>query len=349
MTRGPGNGGAGSASGSSAPGWQGGGGADSGAIGDDDNAARRDAGHASPAALLPGPLEPVAAILRWYGSHARDLPWRRADASPWAVLVSEIMLQQTPVARVLPAYEAWLARWPTPPALAAAAPADAVRQWGRLGYPRRALRLHAAAQVISERHGGEVPSSVDALLALPGVGSYTAAAVASFAFGQRHAVLDTNVRRVLARMAAGQQWPARSTTAAEIALARSLLPPRPEVAARWSVAVMELGALVCTAARPQCAACPVAAGCAWRLAGSPAGNGRRASQSYEGTDRQCRGRLLAILRDSDGPVPAARLDAAWPDAAQRSRALASLITDGLAEPHPDGGYALPAHSPGVRI
>jgi A/G-specific adenine glycosylase len=179
------------------------------------------------------------------------------------------------------------------------------------------------------------------------VGSYTATAVASFAFGQRHAVLDTNVRRVLARMATGQQWPARSTTAAEIALACSLLPARPEVAARWSVAVMELGALVCTATRPRCAACPVAAGCAWRLAGSPAGNGRRASQSYEGTDRQCRGRLLAILRDADGPVPAARLDAAWPDAAQRSRALASLITDGLAEHHPDGGYALPAHPPAI--
>jgi A/G-specific adenine glycosylase len=292
--------------------------------------------------------EQVAAILGWYGSHARDLPWRRATASPWAVLVSEVMLQQTPVARVLPAYEAWLARWPTPPALAAAAPADAVRQWGRLGYPRRALRLHAAAQVISEQHGGEVPSSADALLALPGVGSYTAAAVASFAFGQRHPVLDTNVRRVLARMAVGQQWPARSTTAAEIALARSLLPGRPEVAARWSVAVMELGALVCTAARPRCAACPVAAGCAWRLAGSPAGDGRRGSQPYQGTDRQCRGRLLAILRDSDGPVPPAHLDAAWPDAAQRSRALASLITDGLAEPHPDGGYALPAHPPGGR-
>jgi A/G-specific adenine glycosylase len=301
-------------------------------------------GHASPAVLLPGPLEQVA-ILRWYASHARDLPWRRTTASPWAVLVSEIMLQQTPVARVLPAYEAWLARWPTPPALAAATAADAVRQWGRLGYPRRALRLHAAAQIIVERHGGEVPSSVDVLLELPGVGSYTAAAVASFAFGQRHAVLDTNVRRVLARMATGQQWPASSTTAAEIALACSLLPARPEVAARWSVAVMELGALVCTAARPQCAACPVAAGCAWRLAGSPAGNGRRASQSYEGTDRQCRGRLLAILRDSDGPVPAAHLDAAWPDATQRSRALASLITDGLAEPHRGGGYALPTHPP----
>ena len=165
-------------------------------------------GHASPAALLPGPLsEQAAVILGWYASHARDLPWRRATASAWAVLVSEVMLQQTPVARVLPAYEAWLARWPTPPALAAASPADAVRQWGRLGYPRRALRLHAAAQVISERHGGQVPGSIDALLALPGVGSYTAAAVASFAFGQRHPVLDTNVRRVLARMAAASNGP----------------------------------------------------------------------------------------------------------------------------------------------
>src|SRR5499425_913331 len=186
----------------------------------------------------------AAAILRWYASHARDLPWRKPGAGPWAVLVSEIMLQQTPVSRVLPAYEAWLARWPAPAALAAASPADAVRQWGRLGYPRRAIRLHAAARVITERHGGVVPDSIDALRALPGVGSYTAAAVASFAFGQRHPVLDTNVCRVLARMANGQQWPARSTTVAEVALARSLLPARPRVAARWSVAVMELGALV---------------------------------------------------------------------------------------------------------
>jgi len=280
-------------------------------------------------------------ILRWYGSHARDLPWRRADAGAWAVLVSEVMLQQTPVARVLPAYETWLARWPAPRALAAASPGDAVRQWRRLGYPRRALRLHAAARVISERHGGEVPDSIDALRALPGVGSYTAAAVASFAFGQRHPVLDTNVRRVLARMAAGRQWPARSTTAAEIALARSLLPARPQVAARWSVAVMELGALVCTATRPRCGTCPVAAACAWRLAGSPAGPGRRGGQPYQGTDRQCRGQLLAVLRDADGPVPPAHIDAAWPDDAQRAKALATLISDGLAEPHPDGGYALP--------
>ena len=283
--------------------------------------------------------------MRWYAANARDLPWRRTTASAWAVLVSEVMLQQTPVARVLPAYEAWLARWPTPETLAAASPGDAVRQWGRLGYPRRALRLHAAAQVITERHGGDVPSSIDALLGLPGVGSYTAAAVASFAFGQRHPVLDTNVRRVLARMASGRQWPAPAVTAAETALARSLLPARPEVAARWSVAVMELGALVCTAARPRCGTCPVAAACAWRLAGSPPGPGRRGSQPYQGTDRQCRGTLLALLRDSGGPVPPARIDACWPDAAQRSRALASLVSDGLAEHHPHEGYALPAHPP----
>ena len=218
--------------------------------------------------------------------------------------------------------------------------ADAVRQWGRLGYPRRALRLHGAARVICERHRGEVPDSVDDLLALPGVGAYTAAAVASFAFGQRHAVLDTNVRRVLARLASGRPWPAPAVTAAEVALAQSLLPARQDLAARWSVAVMELGALVCTASRPGCEACPVAAGCAWHLAGHPVG-ARPGRQPYEGTDRQCRGRLLAVLRDADGPVPAASLDAVWPDASQRARALASLLADGLADHRPDGGYALP--------
>jgi A/G-specific adenine glycosylase len=283
-----------------------------------------------------------AAILRWYESQARDLPWRRPTASAWAVLVSEVMLQQTPVARVLPAFQSWLARWPTAASLAAASPADAVRQWDRLGYPRRALRLHQAARIICERHRGEVPRSVDDLLALPGIGAYTAAAVASFAFGQRQAVLDTNVRRVLARMITGEQWPAPAITATEVALARSLLPVRPDVAARWSVAVMELGALVCTAAQPRCSACPAATGCAWHRAGMPAGAGRPRRQSYQGTDRQCRGRLLAVLRDSDGPVPAARLDDAWPDEPQRIRALASLLADGLAEALPDGRVALPA-------
>jgi A/G-specific adenine glycosylase len=286
----------------------------------------------------------AAAILHWYASHARDLPWRKPDASPWAVLVSEIMLQQTPVSRVLPAYAAWLERWPAPPALAAASPADAVRQWGRLGYPRRALRLHASAQAITERHGGVVPDSLEELRALPGVGSYTAAAVASFAFGQRHAVLDTNVRRVLARLMSGALRPAPNPTAMEAKLAETLLPEEPGLAPRWSVAVMELGALICTADRPQCPDCPVVSECAWHRAGQPADDpykARRRSQSYEGTDRQCRGRLLAVLRESEGPVPAALLDVAWADAEQRARSLASLVADGLAEPLPGGCYALP--------
>jgi A/G-specific adenine glycosylase len=295
--------------------------------------------------VIPDRVAPDAvAILDWYAAHQRDLPWRRPDATPWAVLVSEIMLQQTPVARVLPVYTAWLARWPTPASLAASPAGDAVRAWGRLGYPRRAIRLHATAQALMDRHGGEVPSSADALRELPGIGSYTAAAVASFAFGQRHAVLDTNVRRVLARLVSGRELPPPSPSVAERRLAESLLPERPAVAARWSVAVMELGALICTADRPRCPDCPVVSQCAWHRAGQPAGDphqGRRRSQGYEGTDRQCRGRLLAVLRESDGPVPAASLDAAWADESQRARSLASLVADGLAEPLPGGSYALP--------
>jgi A/G-specific adenine glycosylase len=283
----------------------------------------------------------MAAVLRWYGSNARDLPWRRPNASPWAVLVSEVMLQQTPVPRVLPAYHAWLDRWPGPPALAAAPPAEAVRQWGRLGYPRRALWLHGAARTITDQHGGVVPGSISALRALPGVGAYTAAAVASFAFGQRHAVLDTNVRRVLARLIGGRAQPSPSPTAAEVAMAESLLPTEPGLAPRWSVAVMELGAMICTAARPRCPDCPVAAVCAWRLAGKPEPAERRRGQRYEGTDRQCRGKLLALLREAEGPVPAARLHATWPDARQRTRALASLVVDGLAQQLPGDCYALP--------
>ncbi len=280
-------------------------------------------------------------VLRWYAAHARDLPWRLPGASAWSVLVSEIMLQQTPVARVLPAHAAWLARWPTPQSLAAAAPGDAVRQWGRLGYPRRALRLHATARILTDDHAGQVPASAATLRGLPGVGSYTAAAVASFAFGQRHAVLDTNVRRVLARLVRGEEMPPRSASAAEVKLAEALLPAAPARAARWSVAVMELGALVCTAARPDCAGCPVARRCEWRRAGSPAGPARPASQRYLGSDRECRGRLLGVLRQAAGPVPAARLEAAWLDRAQRARALSALVADGLAEALEHQMYALP--------
>ncbi|GAA5007484.1 A/G-specific adenine glycosylase [Actinopolymorpha pittospori] len=289
------------------------------------------------------PISPLhAPVLAWYAEHARDLPWRRPDATPWGVLVSEVMLQQTPVNRVLPAYAEWLERWPTPSALAADTPGEAVRQWGRLGYPRRALRLYAAAHTITERHDGAVPASYDDLRALPGIGDYTAAAVASFAYGQRHAVLDTNVRRVLTRVVDGVRYPPTATTARERRTAQDLLPDAPATAARWAVAVMEVGALVCTAAAPRCDSCPLYRECAWRQAGRPDHDGPpRRRQSYEGTDRQCRGRLLRVLRESDGAVPKARLDAVWPDPVQRERALDTLVADGLVEPLARGRYRLP--------
>jgi len=273
----------------------------------------------------------TASLLEWYDEHARELPWRGPSASPWSVLVSELMLQQTPVARVLPVHEEWLRRWPTPADLAAEPAGEAVRAWGRLGYPRRALRLHAAATTIVERHEGQVPEEYADLLALPGVGDYTAAAVATFAFGRRHVVLDTNVRRVLARLLTGQELPAPSVTRAERDRAAAVLPADEPTAATWSIALMELGALVCTARSPSCGDCPVSTLCAWRVAGYPAYDGpARPAQAWAGTDRQCRGRLLAVLRDSDGPVHESRLEPVWADPAQRARCLAGLIEDGLA-------------------
>jgi A/G-specific adenine glycosylase len=281
-------------------------------------------------------------ILDWYAGHARELPWRGPAASPWSVMVSEFMLQQTPVARVLPVHQEWLRRWPTPADLASEATGEAVRAWGRLGYPRRALRLHAAATAIVAEHGGEVPSAYDELLALPGVGDYTAAAIATFAYGRRHVVLDTNVRRVLARAVAGAEFPPRSPTRAEREQAAGLLPDDEPTAATWSVALMELGALVCTAAAPKCDRCPVAATCAWRAAGYPAYDGPpRPAQAWAGTDRQCRGRLLGVVRDAPGDVAAPRLDAAWPDATQRERCLAGLVEDRLLVRTSAGDYALP--------
>jgi A/G-specific adenine glycosylase len=280
-------------------------------------------------------------ILEWYAGNARELPWRGPAASPWSVMVSEFMLQQTPVARVLPVHEEWLRRWPTPADLAAEPTGEAVRAWGRLGYPRRALRLHGAAVAIVERHGGDVPAAYDDLLALPGVGDYTAAAIATFAYGRRHVVLDTNVRRVLARAMTGVEFPGRSPTRAERAVATDLLPDD-ETAPTWSIALMELGALVCTASAPRCGACPVSAECAWRAAGYPAYDGPpRPVQVWAGTDRQCRGRLLGVVRDAEGVVTAERLDAAWADTGQRVRCLAGLLEDRLLVRTDAGDYALP--------
>ncbi|MFE3603224.1 A/G-specific adenine glycosylase [Streptomyces sp. NPDC059096] len=293
-------------------------------------------GPAAPPSTLHTP------VIAWFETHARDLPWRRPEAGAWGVMVSEFMLQQTPVNRVLPVYEQWLARWPRPADLAAEAPGEAVRAWGRLGYPRRALRLHGAAKAITERHGGDVPREHAQLLSLPGIGEYTAAAVASFAYGQRHAVLDTNVRRVLARAVNGVQYPPNATTAAERKLARALLPEDAATAARWAASSMELGALVCTAKNEGCARCPIAARCAWQLAGKPAHDGPpRRGQTYAGTDRQVRGKLLAVLREASAPVPQKALDAVWDEPVQRARALDGLVADGLVEPLENALYRLP--------
>lgn len=280
----------------------------------------------------------------WYAQHARDLPWREPGTSAWAVLVSEIMLQQTPVSRVLPAWTEWVRRWPTPGALAADSTADAIRAWGRLGYPRRAMRLHACAVAIVANHNGVVPDDVPLLLALPGIGTYTAHAVAAFAFRQRHPVVDTNVRRVMARAVSGEPDAGSVTTAADLRLVESRLPEDPEFAALASAAYMEIGAVLCVARAPRCDECPLKTDCLWRAGGSqlPAQPSRR-RQAYAGTERQIRGALLAVLRASDHPVARTRLDLAWPEADRRQSALASLLADGLVVEVAEEIFALGGH------
>lgn len=270
-------------------------------------------------------------LLEWFDAHARDLPWRTADRTAWGVLVSEVMLQQTPVVRVEPVWRAWLLRWPAPSDLAAATPADVLRAWHRLGYPRRAIRLLDAARAITAEHGGEVPDDEAALRALPGIGAYTAAAIRAFAFGRRSVVLDTNVRRVLARSVSGTALPPLTQTVAEHRLAKSALPDDDAAAARWSLALMELGALVCTARAPACGECPLRADCVWLAAGSPPDEhaARRRTQAWAGTDRQARGRVLAALRATDLPVPVD--DVGWSDRAQLHRCITALVTEGLVE------------------
>jgi A/G-specific adenine glycosylase len=282
-------------------------------------------------------------VNRWYASNARPLPWRLPGTSPWAVLVSEVMSQQTPLTRVEPAWQDWLARWPTPADLAAEAPGEAVRAWGRLGYPRRALRLHEAARAIVDRQGGEVPDTEEALRALPGIGAYTAAAVACFAFRRPTVVVDTNVRRVLIRTLLGEAQAAPAMTRTERDLAAQALPTEPEEAVTWNVAAMEVGALVCTARSPRCGACPVADLCVWNRTGRPAYTGPvRRGQSWHHTDRQARGALLEALRAVVGPVSGPDLAYAWPADSQRMRCLDSLVADGLVEPLAGDRYRLPA-------
>jgi A/G-specific adenine glycosylase len=281
-------------------------------------------------------------VVGWYAEAGRDLPWRDAECSAWGIFVSEIMAQQTPIARVEPAWREWMQRWPTPAALAAAAPGEAVRAWGRLGYPRRALRLHEAATAMVERHGGEVPSSPEELRALPGVGAYTAAAVACFAFELPEVVVDTNVRRVLARTLQGKEYPAPSLSRAEQKLAAEAMPAERHTANVWNAAVMELGALVCTARSPQCGACPVVDLCAWQRAGRPEHDGPpRRGQAWHGTDRQVRGEILHRLRAEHRALPLSAIEDSGPDRDQVMRCLDSLVADGLVEPLARKRFRLP--------
>ena len=302
-----------------------------------------------------------AKVTAWYRANARDLPWRRPGTTPWGVLLSEVMSHQTPVTRVAPIWEEWIARWPTPADLAAAPTDDVLRAWGTLGYPRRALRLKECAQTLVSDYANHVPPSVPALLALPGIGDYTARAVAAFAYGQAVPVVDTNVRRVYARAVLGRplarpqkaelEWvtellPAASSGAASGAAASGTVSgAAASDAALFSAGLMELGALVCTASNPACSSCPLADSCAWLAAGCPAPTAEELSrhkvQKFAGTDRQVRGKIMKVLREAPGPVPQSEIDVVWPDDAQRSRALYSLLEDGLAAQDADGRFRLP--------
>ncbi len=276
------------------------------------------------------------AILKWFAENKRDLPWRKSN--PWGVLVSEFMLQQTPVVRVLPKWNEWIQRWPTPEGLASASTAEVITAWGRLGYPRRALRLHESAKIISSEFDGKVPESEAILKSLPGVGEYTAAAIASFAYDSRALVLDVNIRRLFCRVIDGVESPRTSLSNHERAVRTELIPENdPHV---WAAATMELGALVCTSRNPKCRDCPVASRCQWKAAGFPESDQLRKSQGWHGTDRQCRGIIVQALREN-AALDIKEIKKLWHDESQIEKALATLIQDGLISRNVRSLYALP--------
>ncbi|NMN02318.1 A/G-specific adenine glycosylase [Bifidobacterium panos] len=297
------------------------------------------------------------ALAAWWEANARDLPWRFGRATPWGILVSEVMSQQTQMSRVVPYWTAWMAKWPDARALAGAPKAEVITAWGRLGYPRRALRLQECAQVVTNRYDDELPRTYDELVALPGVGDYTASAVLSFAYGRRVAVLDTNIRRVLSRVFCGQESLGGSASPLEREMAWRLLPedlPSRRVSrakggvapsVTWNQSIMELGALVCTAKSPLCGQCPLAEWCAFFRAGCPGLGQRRTRprQRFQGTDRQVRGLVLGALRElpAGETLSRERVEGLWEDRAQLTSCVASLDDDGLIEILPNGSLRLP--------
>lgn len=275
-------------------------------------------------------------VLAWYKKNKRDLPWRNTDA--WGVLVSEIMLQQTPVARVLPIYIEWMKRWPTPAALAAASPAEVITAWGRLGYPRRALRLHECAKVISTQYKGQIPETQSELRELPGIGDYTSAAIIAFAFEGRSLVLDINIRRVFARVVDGVEVPTTAPTKSERVEREKLIPLKnPHL---WAAATMELGALICTAKNPKCGQCPLADQCIWRSLDYPLSDQPKRTQSWHGTDRQCRGVIVQALRENPA-LKKREIMELWDVPSQVEKALLTLLEDGLVVEQKGQRFSLP--------
>ena len=275
-------------------------------------------------------------ITQWFAKNKRDLPWR--TTTPWGVMVSEFMLQQTPVARVLPKWNEWMERWPTPAELAIATPAQVITAWGRLGYPRRALRLHESAKIIARDFNNEVPESEEVLRSLPGIGDYTAAAISAFAFGANTLVMDVNIRRVLVRVLDGKEHPTSSPTVRERESRLAILPRRN--ADNWAAATMELGALICTSKNPSCNDCPIISQCKWRKNGYPQTELVRKSQDWHGTDRKCRGTIVQALRENESLTLSA-IKKLWPEESQVEKALETLLADHLIEEHSRSRFRLP--------
>ena len=275
-------------------------------------------------------------ITQWFAKNKRELPWRAT--TPWGVMVSEFMLQQTPVARVLPKWIEWMERWPTPAELSKATPAQVITAWGRLGYPRRALRLHESAKIIARDFENEVPDSEEVLRSLPGIGDYTAAAISAFAFGANTLVMDVNIRRVLVRVLDGKEHPTSSPTVRERESRLAILPRRN--ADNWAAATMELGALICTSKNPSCNDCPIISQCKWRKNGYPQSELVRKSQDWHGTDRKCRGTIVQALRENESLTVNA-IKKLWPDESQVEKALETLLADNLIEEHSRSRFRLP--------
>ena len=275
-------------------------------------------------------------ITQWFAKNKRELPWRAT--TPWGVMVSEFMLQQTPVARVLPKWIEWMERWPTPAELAKATPAQVITAWGRLGYPRRALRLHESAKIIARDFENEVPDSEEVLRSLPGIGDYTASAIIALAFGANTLVMDVNIRRVLVRVLDGKEHPTSSPTVRERESRLAILPRRN--ADNWAAATMELGALICTSKNPSCNDCPIISQCKWRKNGYPQSELVRKSQDWHGTDRKCRGTIVQALRESESLTESA-IKKLWPDESQVEKALETLLADNLIEEHSRSRFRLP--------